>query len=165
MTDTQAPGVECFICAAALGATHELVVARDDLTVTLLNRYPYNTGHVMVAPKAHVADLLEAGDEGAAAVMIAARKAMRALQVAMRPEGFNLGVNHGPAAGASVTHVHLHVVPRWEGDTNFMPVVGDTKVLPEMLEQSAARIRAAFGELDALVVPDAPTVEGVVPAE
>ncbi|MDQ6846731.1 MAG: HIT domain-containing protein [Candidatus Dormibacteraeota bacterium] len=137
----------CFLCAAASGEDDKLVVAHDATTVTMLNRYPYNTGHVMVAPIAHVPDLLGAGDGGAAALMVAARRAMRALQAAMNPEGFNVGVNHGSAAGASIEHVHLHVVPRWGGDTNYMPVIGRTKVLPELLEETAARLRPAFAAL------------------
>jgi ATP adenylyltransferase len=137
----------CFLCAAAKGESDELVVARDSHTVTLLNRFPYNTGHLMVAPLDHLGDLLTGGDEPAAAMMVAARRAMRALATAMHPDGFNLGVNQGEAAGASVEHVHLHVVPRWSGDTNFMPVVGGTKVLPELLEETAARLRPAFAGL------------------
>jgi ATP adenylyltransferase len=137
----------CFFCAAASGEQTELLVGQDAATITLLNRFPYNPGHVMVAPRAHVPDLLAAGDEDAAAMMVAARRAMRALQGAMRPDGFNLGVNQGPVAGASVEHVHLHVVPRWGGDTNFMPVVGETKVLPESLEQTAQKLRAAYAEV------------------
>lgn len=123
------------------------MVARDGGTVTMLNRFPYNPGHLMVAPLGHVPDLVAAGDEVAAAVIVGARRAMRALLAAMAPEGFNVGVNHGAAAGASIEHVHMHVVPRWPGDTNFMPVVGETKVLPETLEDSAARIRQAFDGL------------------
>jgi ATP adenylyltransferase len=138
----------CFLCAAASGEDGELVVARDGATVTLLNRYPYNPGHVMVASAEHVSDLFAAGDEGAAALMVSARRAMRALEAALRPGGFNLGINHGSAGGASVDHLHLHVVPRWDGDTNYMPVVGATKVLPELLEETAARLRAAFSELE-----------------
>lgn len=138
----------CFFCAAASGEGTELLVAEDAATITLLNRFPYNPGHVMVAPRAHLADLLAAGDDGAAALMVGARRAMRAIGDAMRPDGFNLGVNHGSVAGASVEHVHMHVVPRWAGDTNFMPVVGATKVLPETLEQSAAKLRAAYAALD-----------------
>jgi ATP adenylyltransferase len=139
----------CFLCAAvAAGDEAELVVSGDDATVTILNRYPYNTGHLMVAPRQHVPDLLAAGDDGAAALMVAARRAMRALQLAMSPDGFNVGVNHGQAAGASVEHVHLHVVPRWSGDTNYMPVISDTKVLAELVEETAARLRPAFAALE-----------------
>ncbi len=141
------PGGGCFLCAAANNPDAPLVVARDSTTVTLLNRYPYNPGHVMVAPHDHVVDLIAAGDEVAAAMIVAARRAMRAIAAVMAPDGFNLGVNHGTAAGASVGHVHLHVVPRWGGDTNFMPVVGQTKVLPETLEETAARLRTGFAGL------------------
>ncbi len=137
----------CFLCVAAAGGD-DLVVARDAATVTLLNRFPYNSGHLMVAPLEHVPDLLAAGDAGAAALMVAARRAVRALEAALRPDGFNLGVNHGSAAGASVEHVHLHVVPRWSGDTNYMPVVGGTKVLPQLLEDTATHLRAAYRDLD-----------------
>jgi ATP adenylyltransferase len=142
------PREGCFLCAAAAAEGDDLVVAGDDDTVTMLNRYPYNTGHLMVAPKAHIPDVVALGDAGAAALMVAARRAMRALQRAMSPDGLNVGINHGAAAGASVEHVHLHVVPRWGGDTNYMPVIGATKVLPELLEDSAARLRTAFASLD-----------------
>lgn len=138
----------CFLCAAASGEDGELVVARDGATITLLNRFPYNPGHVMVASTEHVSDLLEGGDERAAALMVSARRAMRALEAALRPDGFNVGINHGRAGGASVEHLHLHVVPRWDGDTNYMPVVGQTKVLPELLEETAARLRTAYAELE-----------------
>lgn len=147
MSDAGSKG-GCFLCAAASGEDTELVVARDGSTVTLLNRFPYNPGHVMVASAEHVSDLLAAGDEGAAALMVSARKAMRALEATLRPDGFNVGINHGSAGGASVDHLHLHVVPRWGGDTNYMPVVGATKVLPELLEETAARLRVAFSELE-----------------
>lgn len=86
----------CFLCAAATGEADDLVVARDATTITLLNRFPYNTGHLMVAPAEHVRDLLAAGDEGSAALMVAGRRAMRALAVALAPDGFNVGVNQGP---------------------------------------------------------------------
>ena len=138
----------CFLCAAAATGHDELVVAADGATVTLLNRYPYNTGHLLVAPRAHLPDLVALGDDGAATLMVAARRAVRALQSAMSPDGFNVGINHGSAAGASVEHVHLHVVPRWHGDTNYMPVVGATKVLPELLEETATRLRTAFAGVD-----------------
>jgi ATP adenylyltransferase len=141
-------GDACFLCAAAGGGGDDLLVARDATTITLLNRFPYNTGHLLVAPAEHVHDLLAAGDDGAAALMVGARRAMRALDLALTPDGFNVGVNHGVSAGASVEHVHLHVVPRWRGDTNYMPVIGGTKVLSELLEETATRVRAAFSALD-----------------
>jgi ATP adenylyltransferase len=147
VSDASAGG-RCFLCAAFAGEKDQLVVARDGGTVTMLNRYPYNTGHLMVAPREHVRDLLAIGDAEAAALMVSARRAMRAVQRAMSPDGFNVGINHGAAAGASIEHVHLHVVPRWGGDTNFMPVIGATKVLPELLEETAIRLRTAFDSLD-----------------
>ncbi len=142
--------MDCFLCAAAqeAGADEGLVVASDRETLTLLNRYPYNTGHLLVAPRQHLADVVAAGDEAAAALMVGARRAIRALQLAMRPDGFNIGINDGASAGASIEHLHLHVVPRWSGDTNYMPVVGATKVLPEVLEDTAVRLRRAFATLD-----------------
>jgi ATP adenylyltransferase len=141
-------GDACFLCAAVGGGGDDLVVARDATTITLLNLFPYNTGHLLVAPAAHIHDLLAAGDDGAAALMVAARRAMRALDLALAPDGFNVGVNQGVSAGASVEHVHLHVVPRWRGDTNYMPVIGGTKVLPELVEETASRMRAAFNALN-----------------
>ena len=143
MTDASPRG-GCFLCAAAAGAEHQLVVASDGSTVTMLNRYPYNTGHLMVAPREHVPDLLAIGDLGAAALMVSARRAMRALQEAMRPDGFNLGINHGAAAGASIEHVHLHVVPRWGGDTNFIPIIAHTRVLPQLLGETRTLLAEAW---------------------
>ena len=135
----------CFLCAAAHDDTG--VVTRDAATVTVLNRFPYTTGHVLVAPRQHVADLDEAGDDVAAAVMVAVRRAMRIVTAALSPDGCNIGVNQGAVAGASVEHLHVHVVPRWSGDTNFMPVVGQTRVLPELLEETGRRLREAARSL------------------
>ena len=138
-----------FLCSAAAadGETAELVVDRAELTVTLLNRFPYSSGHLMVAPRRHTPDIPSLTDDEGAAIFAATRRALRALSAAMGPDGFNVGVNHGRAAGASVEHFHQHVVPRWDGDTNFMPVVGDVKVLPEHLETTATRLREAFAAL------------------
>ena len=139
----------CFLCAAANEQAPEasLVVDRDELTLTLLNRYPYSSGHLMVAPLRHVPDLVSLSAGEGAAVFAATQVAIRALSEAMHPGGFNLGVNQGAAAGASIEHFHLHVVPRWGGDTNFMPVLGDVKVLPEHLETTARNLRASFNRL------------------
>lgn len=139
----------CFLCAAAAEQPSEqsLVVDRDELTVTLLNRYPYSSGHVMVVPVRHAPDLVSLTPAEGAGVFAATQRAIRALTEAMHPGGFNIGINQGPAAGASVEHVHLHVVPRWSGDTNFMPVLADVKVLPEHLENTTANLRAAFDRL------------------
>ena len=136
---------DCFLCRAAAEAEgSELTVERAPLTVTLLNRFPYSSGHVMVAPRRHTPDIVSLTAEEGPALFAAAQRAVLAITDALHPDGFNLGINHGKAAGASVEHVHLHVVPRWSGDTNFMPVLADTKVLPEHLESTAQSLREAF---------------------
>ena len=133
----------CFLCAAGSEAAPDqlLVVERTEVTVTVMNRFPYSSGHVMVAPRRHAADLcdLTAGEGGL--LVAATQRALRAITSLMQPGGFNVGFNLGKAAGASIDHLHLHVVPRWGSDTNFMPVLADVKVLPEHLEVTAARLR------------------------
>ena len=142
-------GAGCFLCDAGQGRNDEqsLVVDRDELTFTLLNRYPYSSGHLMVVPLRHAPDLVSLTTAEGAAVFAATQRAIQALTDAMHPGGFNIGINQGAVAGASVEHIHLHVVPRWGGDTNFMPVLADVKVLPEHLESTAANLRAAFDRL------------------
>ncbi len=140
------PSDGCFLCSAANSSDPEqlLVIERAEATLTLLNRFPYSSGHVMVAPRRHVDDLCELSVEEGAALIGATQRALRAITAAMQPGGFNVGLNLGPAAGASIEHLHLHVVPRWGSDTNFMPVLADIKVLPEHLEVTAARLREAL---------------------
>lgn len=139
----------CFLCEAVAGVDTEssLVVARAALTITLLNRFPYSSGHVLVVPMRHVHDPRELEPAEGAALFAGAQCALAALDAALHPDGFNMGLNLGAAAGSSVEHLHLHVVPRWTGDTNFMPVLGDVKVLPELLETTATRLREAFSSL------------------
>ena len=135
----------CFICAAARsGADDGLVVERAERTLTLMNRFPYSSGHVMVAPRRHASDLRDLTAEEGMALMAATQRALDAISSVMHPGGFNVGFNLGAAAGASVDHLHLHVVPRWASDTNFMPVLADVKVLPEHLEVTAGRLREAL---------------------
>ena len=139
----------CFLCDAINSADDDtnLVVERAGRTVTLLNRYPYSSGHVMVVPSRHASDLRDLDADEGAAVIQASQRAIDALERAMHPEGYNVGFNLGGVAGASTDHIHQHVVPRWAGDTNFMPVIGDIKVLPEHLEATAASLRQAYREL------------------
>jgi ATP adenylyltransferase len=141
----------CFICAARdhTGAAEPLVVELSEHTLTLLNRFPYSPGHVMIAPTRHVADPRDLGVDEGVAMFTATQRALRALSAAMSPDGFNAGLNLGSAAGSSIDHLHLHVVPRWGGDTNFMPVLADVKVIPEHLEATAAKMRQAYDALDA----------------
>lgn len=141
----------CFLCQAAQAdpsrdAEH-YVVARGPQSFAMMNRYPYNSGHLMVVPYSHVAGLDELTPEVANDLMALTQRALRALRVAFSPDGFNVGINLGRVAGAGAAdHVHQHVVPRWAGDTNFMPVLADVKVLPEHMKRSYDKIRAAFDQ-------------------
>jgi ATP adenylyltransferase len=140
----------CFICAAVEGTDAEAsryVVERAGRTIVLLNRYPYSPGHLMIATRRHLADLTEVSADEGEALFGAAQRALTVLRAANQPGGFNIGLNLGGPAGASVDHLHLHVVPRWGGDTNFMPVIGDVKVLPEHLDATAARLREVYAGL------------------
>jgi len=139
---------ECVFCAAA-GATDDkawLVVHRGARNFVILNRYPYTSGHIMVVPYEHVATLEEAADETLVELIRLGRECERHLRAVYRPEGLNLGMNIGRSAGAGIAgHVHLHVLPRWNGDTNFMTVVAETRVVPEELDVTWQKLRAAFG--------------------
>ena len=132
----------CVFCGALEGDPVErLVVHRGERAFVLLNRFPYSSGHLMVAPIRHVGELGELADDEALAIHRLATRGMAALGRTYAPEGYNLGWNLGRAAGAGVVdHVHLHVVPRWVGDTNFMPLLADVKVVPEHLAATRARL-------------------------
>jgi ATP adenylyltransferase len=137
----------CVFChAVAANQDREtLILYRGERTFIILNRYPYTSGHVMVVPYAHVADLSAADPEMLAEMMRLAQRMQLALQKTYRPEGFNIGMNLGRAAGAGIVgHLHLHVLPRWAGDANFMTVVGETRVEPEELSTTYDRLLAAF---------------------
>lgn len=137
----------CFFCNAWNAPGEEeahLVVARGEACLTMLNRYPYSGGHLMVAPARHFGCMEEATPAEAAEMWRAVTQAKDTLARAMRPEGFNIGINQGKCAGAGVLdHLHIHVVPRWEGDTNFMPVMADVRVMPQALVETWKRLRAA----------------------
>jgi ATP adenylyltransferase len=140
--------VFCVACDPAEAAPAELTLFRGETCFVILNLYPYNNGHLMVVPYRHVPslDAMTAGER--VELMELTRRAELALNEAYHPHGLNVGINLGKAAGAGVVdHLHVHVVPRWNGDTNFMAVVGDTRVLPEDLTQSAARLRPIFDRL------------------
>lgn len=118
------------------------ILARGEVAFVILNSFPYNPGHLMVAPFRHVGDFGSLEGHELAEVDRLVARAIDALREEMDPHGFNLGMNLGRVAGAGIPdHVHWHVVPRWNGDTNFMPVVGQTRVLPELLEETYARLR------------------------
>jgi ATP adenylyltransferase len=121
------------------------VIARDRTCFALLNKYPYTGGHLMVVPYKQTCDLNGLTDDEMADVMRLLRRCQNALTEVMRPDGFNIGINLGKCAGAGILeHLHVHVVPRWNGDTNFMPVLGCTTVVPEALSEIAAKLRAAL---------------------
>lgn len=125
-----------------------LVLWRLPRVLVMMNKFPYNNGHLMLAPRSHVGGLTDLVDGDAAALMVGVQLSLRALEAALGPDGFNVGANLGRIAGAGIPdHVHLHVVPRWSGDTNFMPVLGEVKVVNEHLERSWEKLRPAFAEL------------------
>jgi ATP adenylyltransferase len=136
----------CVFCRARDGDDEEsLVVHRGNRAFVVLNKYPYASGHLMVAPKRHEGEFGDLEAEEALEVHQLAAAGVAALAETMRPQGFNLGWNLGRIAGAGVVdHVHLHVVPRWAGDTNFMPVLADVKVLPEALEATRRKLAEAW---------------------
>jgi ATP adenylyltransferase len=123
----------------------KLVVWRPQGAIVMLNKFPYNPGHAMVAPIAHKGSLDELDDSETADVMRAVRRSIVVLRAVMKPDGFNAGVNMGRAAGAGIPdHVHFHIVPRWNGDTNFMAVIADVKLVNEALDQTAEKLKQAF---------------------
>jgi ATP adenylyltransferase len=136
----------CVFCRAARAGDEEgLVVHRGERAFVLVNRFPYASGHLMVAPARHTGDFGTLDAEEIVEIHRLAGTALGVLAESMHPQGFNLGWNLGRIAGAGVVdHVHLHVVPRWAGDTNFMPVLADTRVLPEALETTRTTLAAAW---------------------
>ena len=139
---------ECIFCAKPAAGDDEAsyIVDRGEHGFTMLNTFPYNNGHLMVSPYAHVPGIEELADEVLLELMQLTRRSLGALRSVYQPEGFNLGINQGKVAGAGVEgHIHLHVVPRWGADTNFMPVIGSTRVLPQSLKDSYAALTKALG--------------------
>ena len=143
----QGEDVGCIFCDLPAEGDDErtMILARGELAFVIVNSFPYNPGHLMVAPFRHVGAFtsLEAAELADVDALVA--RSIRALELEMEPHGYNLGMNLGRVAGAGIPdHVHWHLVPRWNGDTNFMPVVGQTRVLPELLEETYARLRPRF---------------------
>ncbi len=136
----------CLFCdkAAATEDRENYILFRGPTCYIILNAYPYNNGHLMVVPYAHVRNLDELDAPVLTEIMLLTKRSVIALKKAMNPEGFNMGFNIGKVAGAGVEgHVHFHVVPRWGGDTNFMPVLGDIRLIPETLEDTYDKLIAA----------------------
>jgi ATP adenylyltransferase len=144
------PSGGCIFCdlpAAGMDEEH-YIIHRSDLSFIMLNRFPYNNGHLLVASFSHVQELSGLSSLEKLDLMNLTDLGCRILQEAYHPEGYNVGMNLGRVAGAGIPgHLHVHIVPRWNGDTNFMPVIGDTRVLPEMLSASYERLRTALHEV------------------
>ncbi|TMK54698.1 MAG: HIT domain-containing protein [Actinobacteria bacterium] len=141
----------CFLCELpALDPSNDpdsLILARGALSFVILNKFPYNSGHLLVAPYRHVPNYEDIAVEEHAEMSVLTGRCIQALDKEYSPQGFNIGLNQGTAAGAGVPdHVHSHVVPRWGGDTNYMTTVGETKVLPEALEETYTKLRPHLSE-------------------
>ncbi len=144
---TAKPEGGCLFCEKLLERSDRsnFVLCRRQFGCVMLNTYPYSTGHLMVIPNRHVAEFDHLVPDELSCMMNLAQHAVRALANVYRPDGFNIGINLGSAAGAGIVgHLHLHVVPRWSGDTNFMPVVGQVKVMPEHLETTFEKLLPHF---------------------
>ena len=150
---TEAPESECFLCTCArvtVPSVDSLVVARFEHCYVVLNRFPYNAGHLLIAPNDHVGELQALAPATTHDMMAATQQSINVLNRVISPHGFNFGANLGRAAGAGVPdHIHWHLVPRWDGDTNFMPSVGETKVMSHALESLWSEIAAEFGQTPA----------------
>ena len=139
----------CFLCDAAKNPESDeknLVLYRGERAFIIMNRYPYNTGHLMIAPYRHVGDWTELTSEERAEIAELIALAEEKLRKLLRPDGFNVGINIGDVAGAGLPgHVHVHIVPRWKGDTNFLPVISDVRLVPEDVEGTYKRLKPLFG--------------------
>lgn len=134
----------CFLChyLERKDKLENLILHRGRHSFIVLNRYPYNNGHIMIAPFRHIGNFEDLKEEEIKEIFLLAKKIIPVLKRVYQPHGFNLGINLGRCAGAGlVDHFHLHIVPRWDGDTNYMPVTGGTKVIPEALEKSYRKIK------------------------
>jgi ATP adenylyltransferase len=138
------PG-QCIFCIDPAAPREDLILAVDDDGVVMLNRFPYNNGHLLIAPRRHVASLGGLSTVEYAALMTRVRASIEILERVLKPQGLNVGINLGATAGAGITdHLHWHAVPRWEGDTNYMPVIAEVKVLPQHLQDGYERLRPHF---------------------
>lgn len=141
----------CLFCNKANEAcsAETMVLWRNEHALVMLNAFPYTNGHLMVAPIRHTADLNDLSDAEMLAVAQAVRECVNLLRKAFHPDGFNIGVNLGRAAGAGIEdHIHWHIVPRWNGDTNFMPVLADVRVIPDSLENTYHQLRQLLDQSD-----------------
>jgi ATP adenylyltransferase len=148
LNNQKEPG--CIFCPTSLNELKERhILFWGETTLVLMNKFPYNNGHLLVAPVRHVPDLELLTDKELSALLAMVRRSVAILKQVLNPEGFNVGLNLGKVAGAGVAdHLHFHIVPRWNGDTNFMAVVGDLRVIPEHLDQTYERLALCFQEVE-----------------
>jgi ATP adenylyltransferase len=148
VTRSEEPAGCVFCVAKTIGDGRQLIVHEGQLAYVILNKFPYNAGHLMVVPQRHVAQLALLDRNELSEMAVLTQLCERVLNEAYSPQGINVGMNLGRPAGAGIVdHLHIHLVPRWNGDTNFMTVVGEVRVLPEELPQTAARLRPLFQKL------------------
>ena len=145
----QGNDVSCPFCDIPGKSDDEgLIIARGSHVYAVLNLYPYNPGHTLICTYRHVADLTELSDEERIEMFAFTSRAMKALRFISQPAGFNLGMNQGAISGAGIAaHIHNHIVPRWSGDANFMPIIGETKVLPKLLTETRGELAAAWNQV------------------
>ncbi|MBI2026288.1 MAG: HIT domain-containing protein [Deltaproteobacteria bacterium] len=133
----------CILCNVQ--ESNENIIELGEMAFVILNKYPYNSGHLMICPKRHVSSLEELQEKEMLEIFKYMKKSMKVLKNSIKPMGFNVGLNQGRAAGAGIEeHLHFHIVPRWTGDTNFMPIIGETKVLSQYLEKAQYELQTAF---------------------
>lgn len=145
------PNAGCFLCKSLRrkNQTEALILEKTEKGFTIMNRFPYNNGHIMVAPVRHIGELEHLEDEEILEINRLLVRSIKAINYSMKPQGFNIGINQGQVAGAGlVSHIHIHLVPRWQGDTNFMPIIGETKVVSESLQETYKKIKEGLDRLD-----------------
>lgn len=145
------PGKGCFFCGGIKSKDFKkaLIIEKREKAFTIMNRFPYNNGHLMIAPVRHTKSLEYLDDNEVLEINCLLVRAIKAINITMKPQGFNIGINQGWIAGAGVVdHIHIHLVPRWQGDTNFMPVLTDTKVVSEALLETYEKIKQGLHKLD-----------------
>lgn len=149
-SDSEGDPEGCIFCAIRDGAEDDRVLARTELGYVVLNKFPYNPGHLLIVPNRHTGEVEALESDEHASLMALLARSIRALRSASEPHGFNVGMNLGRVAGAGVPdHLHWHVVPRWNGDTNFISIVGETRVLPELVADTRAKLAPYFPGSDA----------------
>ena len=136
----------CFFCQEPSQRKDEknLILHQGELAFVMMNKFPYTNGHLMVVPRRHCLEMEQLSDEEGEELFHLLQTSVRALRTSLGPQGFNIGLNLGKVSGAGEEHLHFHIVPRWAGDTNFMPVLAETKVIPESLQETYRKLDSAF---------------------